>query len=563
MSAFSDYKQYREKKPEYSGWKEQREQDLANKVSYIKSNPIQKDEFNKDVERAKVVLNAVNVMDEYSQSRAEEMEQVSESVIAMASEPVVFGSMGLAMLAIKFSKSAQEAIVNVFNGNFKNIKALIPAGILYIGPSILLSVFGKVWAAKKEIQASREGRQEAMNTDLASVKQFAVLDEQQQAQVEKISQGIEVSKEDEKKIIQNANKLGIIDSVKTIFKKDNKEKYQANIKPNEAQLTEEQILEAKKDKELIQTIVEKVDIASQDYAEDTENAINIATTVATTGGFLTGAVAGWICGLIKPLTKYKGTIGTLVGIAISIGSIFYGAKLQKQASRVARFKVKQELLNNPEQLVYVDEEKYKNQGATAEPQKNRGFFENIKQIIIDNKEYNEYIKNNNAKNIKLARAKEQIELSAEQEQRARQLQQNTFNMFNKLDEKSQRYSEASEAVGEIFKSGIGTLLMIPGMIASGITTANAKSKLGKILGFVGYALSLLIPIGINFAVTKDQKNASRVANMEAIKELNDYRYFADDKVEISKEKQENNSNAKEAPKANISPMLAKLINKQQ
>ena len=554
MSTFSDYKEYRNKKPEYGAWKDQREQDLANKVSYIKTNPIPKDEFKQDVERAKIVLDAVNIMDEYSQSRAEEMEQVTETAIRLAAEPITYASFGLAGLALKFTKGGVESLGEIITGNFKNVKKVIPAGILYILPAMLLSAYGSAWGAKKEIQASREGRQEAMNTDLASVKQFAVLDEKQQAQVEQIAQGIEVSKEDSKKIIQNPKGIGMKEAIKTIFKKDDAEKFQANVKLNEAMLTEEQILEAKKDKELVQTIVEKIDIASQDYAEDTENAIAIASTIASTGGIATAAIASALVGLIKPLTKYKNIVGIIVGGAITLGTVIYGAKLQKQASRVARFKVKQDLLNNPEQLVYVDEEKYKNQNAPVVKEKQRNFIENIRQIINDNKEYNQYIKDNNTKNIQIARAKEQIELTPEQEQRAKQLQQNAFNMFNKLDEKSQRYSESAEAVGAVVQIGVASLLTPPAIIASMIGMGNAKTKGGKILAAAGYLVSILSTIGSSFMITKDQKNASRVANMEAIKELDDYRYFTAEKCASD------GNQADIKTQSIMSPMLKRKLN---
>ena len=44
-----------------------------------------------------------------------------------------------------------------------------------------------------------------------------------------------------------------------------------------------------------------------------------------------------------------------IGAAIPLGMAIYAAKAQKQASRIGRFKVKQEMLNNPAELVYVDD----------------------------------------------------------------------------------------------------------------------------------------------------------------------------------------------------------------
>ena len=205
MSNFSDYAQYRKQKPYYQGWKDEREQKLANKVQYIKTNPVDKDEFNNDVERAKVILNAVNVMDEYSQSRAEEMEQVSESAIGLAAEPVAFASMGLAALTLKLCKANLNDLPDIFKNNPKNLKRFAPAFIVYMLPAFVFSVIGQIWAVKNEIKASREGRKEAMDNDLASVKQFAILNESQMAQVEELSKNIHVDPKDSKKIIQKEN----------------------------------------------------------------------------------------------------------------------------------------------------------------------------------------------------------------------------------------------------------------------------------------------------------------------------------------------------------------------
>ena len=60
---------------------------------------------------------------------------------------------------------------------------------------------------------------------------------------------------------------------------------------------------------------------------------------------------------------------------------------------------------------------------------------------------------------------------------------------------------------------------------------NAKTKENLIMPMVKYVstilLSVLPSIGINAYITKEQKKASRVANMLAINEMQDYRNFAD------------------------------------
>lgn len=445
-----------------------------------------------------------------------------------------------------------NVLEDAFNGNFKNITKAIPAAIAFMAPVAIYGIFSQIWSAKKEVQASRQGRQDAMNDDLASVKQFAVLDESQQAQVEKIAQTINVEDKEAKKIINNQRNLGILSSFKDMFKKEDEKKFVANVEMCNEKLSKKEILEAKKDKDLIQNIVEKIDIASQDYAENAELIVGTLTTVATSGGLVAGFLVNALAKLIKPLAKYSKGAGVAVGALVSVAGIIYGTKIQKQASRVGRFKVKKELLNNPEQLLYVDEEKYKNTKTEAKNKEKRSFIQTTLNLIKDNKEYNEHIKNNNAKEIQKRKAREQITLSKEQENRAKQLQNNIFNMFNKLDEKSQSYSESTEAIGNSITTILTSVFTLPLTMVSMMKGMAAETKKSKLLAFIGFLAAYAVPIIADIIVTKDQKNASRVANMQAIKELDDYRYFA--------QKNENNEKIGQNKK-DSNEIFGKFLNK--
>lgn len=551
MSQIENYKEYKKYQPDYKVWKAERDNKLNQKIEYLKTNPVSADEYNNDVERAKIILNAVNVMDEYSQSRAEEMEQVTEAVSNAGAQVVSYVSMALGGVTLALTKSL-NVLEDAFNGNFKNITKAIPAAIAFMAPVAIYGIFSQIWSAKKEVQASRQGRQDAMNDDLASVKQFAVLDESQQAQVEKIAQTINVEDKEAKKIINNQRNLGILSSFKDMFKKEDEKKFVANVEMCNEKLSKKEILEAKKDKDLIQNIVEKIDIASQDYAENAELIVGTLTTVATSGGLVAGFLVNALAKLIKPLAKYSKGAGVAVGALVSVAGIIYGTKIQKQASRVGRFKVKKELLNNPEQLLYVDEEKYKNTKTEAKNKEKRSFIQTTLNLIKDNKEYNEHIKNNNAKEIQKRKAREQITLSKEQENRAKQLQNNIFNMFNKLDEKSQSYSESTEAIGNSITTILTSVFTLPLTMVSMMKGMAAETKKSKLLAFIGFLAAYAVPIIADIIVTKDQKNASRVANMQAIKELDDYRYFA--------QKNENNEKIGQNKK-DSNEIFGKFLNK--
>ena len=62
MSKLADYKEFKKYQPEYKEWKAKQNEDHAKKCTYLKTNPLPNDEFKKEIERTKAVLNAVNTM---------------------------------------------------------------------------------------------------------------------------------------------------------------------------------------------------------------------------------------------------------------------------------------------------------------------------------------------------------------------------------------------------------------------------------------------------------------------------------------------------------------------
>ena len=112
MGIIENYKEYRKNKPQYKDWADKRAQEEAKRINYLKKNNITPDKFESDIKRAKTVLNAVDVMDEYSQSRAEEMEMTiqttKDGIVQLAS----YASLGLTALSL-LSKNIREAADNL------------------------------------------------------------------------------------------------------------------------------------------------------------------------------------------------------------------------------------------------------------------------------------------------------------------------------------------------------------------------------------------------------------------------------------------------------------------
>ncbi len=554
METLNNYLEYRSHKGEYENWENQKNEQEAKRIAYIKRNGIDEKTRQADIARAKAVINAVDVMDEYSQTRAEDTEMAIQQISGIATQvgsmligPIVLFGLYLAGKNDKLKDILEKGIEKLENAaQTSKGKAKLVGAVISITGLITIPILAKfaTWSCKKELQASRNGRYEAMTGDLASAKQFAVLTKEQEEERDKIAKTIEIEEKDRKKLV-NTNKQGFtpINTLKEIFIKNNeleeeRKEFAKKLENDEAkfstvQLTQEEINEAKKDKQLIENIVKKVDIASQEYAENVELVTGGIQTIALGGGVLNGILSNKIMSKLKISSKYSKIVSCAIGLATTLGFAIYSTKLQKEASRVARFKVKQELLNNPESIIYVDDAKVQNEQIDTVKKEKKGFFETLKEVTENQKEYKKYVKENIVDIKQKQKALEQINLTPEQEKRAKQLQRNVFKMFNKADEKSQKYSESTEALGEIatiISTYIGTGISALGAskIIDNITKSSKVSF--KNIG-VANVLKSIIPIaaslGFNIYITKEQKNASKVADMIAINEMDDYRHFAD------------------------------------
>ena len=579
MEVLGSVRDYRKYLPEYEDWQNQQELNNAQKVEYLKQNP---DKFNKDdIQRGKILLHAIDIMDEYSQSNAEDMEVATEfakgQIVGIAT---MIGMLGGTLAAL--TKPVQKALQKVAGkGNGAMFVAqMLPSAIgMMVG--FAASFPAIMWATKTKISASRKGRFEAMRKDLNNPAIFAVLTEEQTKKVDAEAKSVVLDDKTQKRL-KNKSSMGAnpLDSIKTlkkyysnneeynIQKKEFDEKLKESEQNFDKQLSEEQIRKAKHDQQILAHMVRKMDLASQDYAENTELATNTLIALSLAGGGLVGWVSNKLIKLLKVGTASKFTkiIPWAVGLAIPLLMNIYAAKLQKQASRIGRYKAKQEMLNNPESLVYVDKqdyEKMENVKTPVRPQK-PNIFKFFAQLIKDNKEYNEYRKSALVEDLKRHKAIENLDLTPEQQSDAKALQMNVFKTFNKVDEKSQTYSESVEAVGEMTKQGVS---VFGSLAASGISTwsvmkmlekpeavfdnKNFWQMLPKLLTktLVPFAFVLLPIILIDIYTTKAQKKASRVADMLALKELQDYRHYAG--YSDNFEKNDNKVNAVENSDTNL------------
>ena len=533
---FGDYKSYKKFAPQYTEWKSKRDFQEAKCIKYLQENPNAVKQA--DIQKSKAILRAIDVMDEYSQRKAENAEVATESIVSTGLELAMMAGMGLAFLAIQL-----KPLQNLLKKYSKNDKKL--AFMYTMASTVAGGMLGTVaafplyaWAAKAEVKASRRGRFEAMKKELSDPKTFAVLNEEQEKQLAQNLKTLETQKE-KKEIFKGfkesweAVKGLAVDSKSYLKQRLEFEIDLAKDKKHfDKELTTKEIENAKKDQQLLTKLVEKIDIASQDYAENAE----LATSAVMTTVFSLGALFTLCYEKIAKSLKLKTTaVPAYLSMGAMLFSSIFAAQIQKQASRVGRFKVKQELLKNPEQLVYVADEKTGEiKDVQINSQKKTGMFKFLKEAWKNNKEFEKWKKTQGAEEKKLSKAMENIELSDEQLKDAKRLQHNTFKTFNKIDENSQKYAESIEALGQAIQYPLGLILGGIG-VALGMKhltkIKNPKNTAEMTMPLIKYVstvfLATLPSIGINAYITKEQKKASRVANMLAINEMQDYRNFAD------------------------------------
>lgn len=538
MTIIGDYKSYKKYENTYANWKSSNDLQEAKRVEYLKRNP--KEINPDDIQKSKAILRAIDIMDEASQKKAEDMEVITEQVVGLGLEFAMTLGAGLGFV-VSLLKPV-KAYFQKFASSGK--KAQMIASLASTMGGMLLSTAAAfplyAWAAKAEVSASRRGRFETMRTSLDDPKAFAVLNEEQEKVVNDY-----VNNLPKKKKIKIPNPFRSlkenIHSIKEMAYDSPEYKYQKAMFDYELQqnagligseLSEKEIEDAKKDQQLLTKLVEKIDLASQDYAENAE----LATATASTALLGFSALFNLLYEKIAQKMNIKvKALPLILANAAPVVLAVMAASIQKESSRVGRFKIKQELLKNPEQLYYVDDEKLKEiTGVEAEPYKKNGMIKFLMNAWKNNREYKKWKKTEGEREKALLEAVKNLDMTDEQIKDAKRLQHNTFKTFNAVDENSQKYAESVEALGNAIQAPLAVITTSIGA-AFGIKylTKGIESKIPaeQISGLIKYCatiiLSMFPSIGVNAYITKEQKKASRVADMLAIKELSDYRQFAD------------------------------------
>lgn len=460
-------------------------------------------------------------------------------------------------------------------GKKLGLTVLIPIGAL-----ISSFVASTIFATKLQVNSSRIARWQSRE-QLKDPKYFV---EYTPEQIEKATQIVEQKEKEQKgfslKLFNKKEKASLIQVIKDNKKyKEWKKTDKDESKLVQRELSQEELQQAQKDKEVIQRITKIINNKAEDYSENMEVAADTLIVGTPFLGSAVGAIIGFIGNktgildkvakggldnLIKDLDKtsadkikkaqetlknlakgtpeYKKATTELIGSILSASfantkgtksdeilkkakkilnafmstklsrNVLFGIvggiitttfgliislKLQKASARAGRFLAKRELEKDPNNFIgYSDEELKSVQDVKAQK---RPFGERFKEyitflprVIGEYFDYQKYLKTTAAKNRAIREELIKTDVTDEQLREAKNLQRKMFNTFEKVDDKSQEYSESIEAATEIAKPAVAMLgmfsLLSPALFVS-VQLARGKIKAGNVLEKVSKFLS--------------------------------------------------------------------------
>lgn len=533
----------------YDAW-EQLQADERDKKEYLATNlEIPKDKLELTKNKAEAVIRATEMMDARSEDNCQNMEMFTGLVsmvpafgISMSALPLTNYAQRKARTKIndKIDKLYKE--VNDFNlsedirkAKKQEIDSLskklsnVPKQIskygsfAMLGATLATAVSLILWGNSKQKQASRIGRFQAKQNELKDEKNFVIYTPEQIKQAMEIAKTIPDEKE-KNSVLKMIKELRGISKDKKAYKKwlsEKDDKEIEKLKSMNLLPDSKEYINARENQELIVDAVKEINIKAEEYSENVENSFDTLGMLS----WIIAAPLGFGINKLLKIAKANKTISTIVATSVplltSMGIQLKGTMEEKNASRVGRYKARQDLLKNPARLMaYSDEEMKMAENVKAEPQKQSffkklgGSFSFLAGYIKDKSEYNKYKKTTQKENEKLNKALKQVEVSDAQIADAKVLQKNVFRAFDEIDEMSQRYSEDIEAATEIAKEVGSSAWTIGTMVGTALLGASIVKGKFPIVKTVNWLTNLTLdaksPIksainGINKVVQNSDK----------------------------------------------------------
>lgn len=520
IATYLDYNKY--EKP-YKKWdKEQKKLDLKRKHLLEKKSQSDSDiQYAK--KKAKIISDIVVVTDNYSQTKAEDVEaffQTAEielvtGLTAFSALPALLpkAARPLTMLAEKLPQAANfvnpviKHLTNYDNLKVKIGKFNFPASKFISAITTALSaisyVVGMNWIVTNQVDATRRARFEYLNKDLSSASNFAILTDDQEEKVKKLMD--ESSSKDDEDLINKEikglynevnNRVNVAGSVKSVqpLIKDNdkhleeKKKYYDELQKTQEnsskELTSQQILEAEKTKQLYENLLKHVDNASQDSLEKFDQMVHVGYGAIFLGGYLEHFLTEGIVDIVYSALKVNNpVIKKVFSLGIPVLTFYILNKnlacLQNSAIRAVKYKKLKEFAEDKDNYSYFTNDEINevsDKEVSNKMKKKKGLIQIIREVSQAMNEYDNFQKEEFPKLKEYMKTKKEIKLSEDQLKEAELLKKNTLMVMNKSDDRTMKHLESIETISETILQPIEMATSFVGAILADTVAASVISK---------------------------------------------------------------------------------------
>ena len=525
-------------KNEYSTWRDEKNLQDIKRREYLRQNPDEIKDY--DLQRAKILLYTVDLMDKAVSVNSDHINTLVDTATSTGLGYVAVTSATIGLL-IQKTKYAKKYINKIAQHNHisKNIITTTIATICGI-LGVIAAYPAYNFLSNLESKIDRKKRFDTMEEELQDPRIFSTLEPEQKAEFEKnLSSVDKINKIQTPKVIVE----GKIKNLKKAFnetinydKEQTKfrQKYEEDKSFYEKELTTQEIKDAQKDKVLLCVLIKELNAKSQSYEEKMQRITDGITTLS----FALGSILSLGYERIAKYFNIKiSSVPASLGVILMLGSTFFATWAQKRASHIGRFKAKQELMNNPERLLYISQKKtdeINENNIQIKKKKKTSLLEFMKNFFKYNKEYEDWKQTKNLSGKDISDAMKTIDFSEEQLKDGQRLKTNLFKTFYKIDSNTQNYSSKIDLTREVVKypivlvlGSVGSLLGMKNLIKLRNSSSSNEIFKESMKYITTISLFTLPTIFVNSYFTKIKKMAARISDMQTMIELEDYRFFAD------------------------------------
>lgn len=565
-------------------------------------NPPTKKQTAEAKEYSRVMVDAINTMDMYSINKSEDVVTLTTPVVnivdGLLPYAVLLLTLGAAslpsvqkgaastanklknwLIELKSIKTKPDLVQNINNAldekNGTTLVLFLSGAIVQIVLGFALALVDAIAVRGLEKEASRVARFQAREQVLQDPRNFVNYTPEQLVEAKKEAKH---SDKKEPKQAKSLNPLVMFgDALKTTKNLAEEHKYyvewktdftaketEALQKIDVATLSDNEKASAEKDRKRITSVIKQIELKSQQYLANLELVVNLATPAALAAGLFAGGLITksvelaqnwkWLPSDAESIALGLGkkAVGWVLPTAGAIAVSLYGIKIEKEGAKIGRFKAKQELLKHPESFIIINEDQPStnttNQKVTPLPKEpEKSFFQKVKDEVQfffhlkkDFDDYEKHEKEVAPKEYQLKEALKDVDITPKQLAEAKKLQSRAFYAFEKMDEKTQRYSDDIEGGTGLVTSGVQNVMgliemgliaiLTPIFMAKTIEKVNTNEAFGLQLaktvpsGLWVNGLSLLASLPIYATIiwaAQMKKTAAQVGVMLSMKELED------------------------------------------